>query len=430
MQTIIEILIDNSNSMGRWKADEGDKSCLLPDGSTRMELAKMILIEEIIPQLDYANKIFIRLFHSAEYTDNTTKTVIPLVYGGPFNKLIILSKVSNIAIPENTGGTPITAAVNTAIASLLKYAEPNKQIFLITDGQETDGGDYKKSAEEGLKKFGIPCSITIIGIAQDSEAEEKSKELAMYTKGGYINLREKLYSKTTLQNELRPIFINSLKTSLQNIALANIPGDSTSLSKPSSITHQVIANGEESIKNEVSVTESKNETTINLISKQLIQLTEAISNLQIERRTEENLIEIEENPELNERVRLASESFLYAKLKEKFGTRIKWLNETNESYQDHDFEVIDPFDDSKEYFIECKASMYADKVFLMTKKEWLFFLENKNNYQVYFISNALKNPQIYKIDNLMESLILGKVLPFANKNFLLKAERILFTITD
>jgi hypothetical protein len=35
MKTIIEILIDNSNSMGPWQVEKNNKEYLLPDGSMK-----------------------------------------------------------------------------------------------------------------------------------------------------------------------------------------------------------------------------------------------------------------------------------------------------------------------------------------------------------------------------------------------------------
>jgi hypothetical protein len=171
-----------------------------------------------------------------------------------------------------------------------------------------------------------------------------------------------------------------------------------------------------------------NSTAFTLISKQLLSITEAIDGFKKSSSPDDEEIDAVENPELNERIRIASESFLNNILQKKFGSRIKWLNEQTESGQSYDFEVLDTFDNSIEYYIECKASMNSDKVFYMTKNEWRFFLEYKSKYQVYFISNALSNPQLTKINNLMEHIINGHVVPFSTKNIRLKAERIIFTI--
>lgn len=432
METLIEILIDNSNSMGPLEADKVKNiTYLLPDGSTRMELAKKILVEEIIPKLDYATKVRVRKFHSITKADKTSEPLIDPVYNGTLDKATIIAKINAIEIPKNTGGTPITAAVKSSINELAKTPNADRKIILVTDGQETDGGDYKKTAEEALKQLGIPCNIFIVGISQDKDAEEKSKALANSTGGTYVNLKAKVYDKPTLQTALRPIYFKAVAASLQNIAAEN----PKPIQQPLPIQQQNVQNSstipvaEPKPESTYSEVIQKNTIAFNLIAKQLTTITEAIEEIKNVKKNDEE-VEINENTELNERVRIASESFLYNKLKEKFGSRVKWLNEANESGSIYDFEVIDTLDNSKEYYIECKASMFGDKVFLMTKSEWLFFLQNKSKYQLYFIAPALTNPTVIKIENFMEWLIQGKVIPLSTKNVKLKADRIVFTILD
>lgn len=435
MDTFLEILIDNSSSMGYWEVEKEKKSYLLDDGSTRMELAKKILLDEVIPKLDYAKNVTIRKFHSQTYTDKTTKPIVDVIFKGELNKQTITTKINEVAIPHNTGGTPITAAIKISIDELAKFPNADRKIILVTDGEETDGGDYKKTAEEAIKQYGIPCNIFIVGIAQNEVAEEKSKALALSTGGSYINLKAKAYDKVNLQNALRPIYFKAVNTSIQNIGMEK-PKPNPIITTPQPSIPQATPSNEAKLLIETEKpAETKyaeiiqnNSTALNLISKQLLSITEAIDSLKKSDDTEDEEVEITENAELNERIRIASESYLNSILKDKFGSRLNWLNATIESGQNHDFEVIDTLDSSIEYYIECKASMHSDKVFYMTKNEWQFFVENKSKYQVYFISNTLSNPQLTKIDNLMEHIINGQVVPFSTKNIRLKAERIVFTI--
>lgn len=430
METIIEILVDNSNSMGPWKVELGNNKYLLPDGGTRMELAKKILLEVIIPELDYADKIAIRKFHSVTINNEKNQLVITPVYKGLFNKSIIFSKINDIEIPFNTGGTPITAAVKSSIEELAKSPTADRKIILITDGHENLRGDYKQTIEDVLRQHGNPCNIFIVGIAQDAAAEEKSKGLALSTGGSYFNLKAKVYDKSSLRTALRSVFFNAINSSIQNIAseLSNtIP---VITKEPKTNKQEVKTTKTEDKKEGVIFSEiiQKNVMAFNLLSKQLLNIAEAIDNLKKVDNSVDEEISITENPELNESIRLASESYLFDKLKDKFGSRVKWLNETQEGGLSHDFEVLDTLDYSIEYYIECKASTSLDKVFYMTKGEWCFFLENKSKYQVYFISNALSKPQFTKIDNLWEWIMVGNIVPWSNKDILLKAERIIFRI--
>lgn len=411
MNTVIEILIDNSNSMGPFEAEKGNTTYLLPDGSTRMELAKKILIEEIIPKLDYAQQVTIRRFHSLSYTDKTTKPIIETVYSGTLDKQVVIKKISDIEIPKNTGGTPITAAVKLAIDELAKYPSADKKIILVTDGQETDGGDYKKTAEDALKQLGITCNIFIVGIAQDQDSEKKSQALTSLTGGTYINLKAKLYDIGSLQSALRPIFFEAVNASLHrivNVVNSNVTKATIKIEKVSEENFEENKNP-----SDYEILAKNNATAINLISKQLQSITEAITSLQKRNNndeSDENIV-IAEDQELNERIRIASEGYLNEKLIEKFGDKVKWMNKDKESGSSYDFEVSDIFDNNPEFYIECKASMHSEKVFYMTKGEWIFFLQNTSKYQLFFISNALTSPNLIKVGNLLDSILSRRVIP-------------------
>lgn len=430
MDTVIEILIDNSNSMGPFEADKGNTTYLLPDGSTRMELAKKILIEEIIPKLDYAQKLTIRRFHSLTNTDKTSKPIIETVYTGTLDKPSVLKNIGDIEIPKNTGGTPITAAVKLAIDELAKYPSADRKIILITDGQETDGGDYKKTAEDALKQLGITCNIFIVGISQDQEAEKKSQALASMTGGTYINLKAKHYDSGSLQSALRPIYFGAVNASLQSVVNVAKPNVTQATVKTETVPEQKVV--ENVNPTDYEILAKNNAAAINLISKQLQSITEAIESLQKRDNkddNEENVV-ITENQELNERIRIASEGYLNEKLIEKFGDKVKWMNKEKESGSSYDFEVSDIFDNDPEFYIECKASMHSEKVFYLTKNEWMFFLQHTSKYQLFFISSALTSPKLIKVGNLLDSILAGRVIPFSNKNMKLKADRIVFTITE
>lgn len=470
MKTIVEILIDNSNSMGLFESQKDKEMYLLPDGSTRMSLAKTILTEEILPLIDYASKVTVRLFHS-ETVNNIVTPTIKTIYDTHFNQEILSQRIKEIPDPKNTGGTPITAAVKLSIDTLAKYSEDDRKIILVTDGQETDGGDYKKTAEESLKQYRIPCKIFIIGIGQSIEAEGKSQELAKATGGTYIGLRAKIYVKESLQSTLRPLKEEVLRSSIETTTTIPVkpvlpsaistqpiaPQQPTiSISQPNSNLPIVqtpptsadasATEAKEGLKNEEKIILQnsgvsndliierleQNTTAIKIIAKQLDNISEELKDLKNNKpsKNEDEEPIITENAELNERVRLASERFLFDKLRQKFGERIKWLNEKGESGKSHDFEVLDVLDDTIEYFIECKGSMYSDKIFYLTKHEWHFFLANSKNYQLFFVSNALVSPELTKIDNLKDCLMKGKVVPYASKNIRLKAERIQFAIVE
>lgn len=227
MDTVIEILIDVSGSMGTMKgagAEEEDKY-LLPDRSTRISLAKQFLIEQLIPTIYYASKVIIRTF-CAEYSKEGNP-VITVLYNDVYNNSSINLKLNSLPDDTSLGGTPITAAVIAAVNNLKsdEYLNFERLIFLVTDGGENVGGDYKAAIEEAENKDGIKCKVHIIGISLDAEAEKKAKQLAAATQGIYVPLVAKNYNQDEIKLALAPLKIKVLKESLENIKLQHeIPG--------------------------------------------------------------------------------------------------------------------------------------------------------------------------------------------------------------
>jgi|SRR5690554_381605 len=422
MNTVIEILIDNSNSMGDCKGVlENYKDYLLPDGSTRMELAKKILLSEIIPTIDYASNITVSLFHSLEFKEKPREIVQPILHKGK-NDEQLRNAIKGIIVPHKTGGTPITDALLNCINRLKSYPNTDRKIILITDGEETGKKDYKIAAKNALKVSGISCNIFIVGISLNPEARIKAESLVKETNGEYFHLETSNYNKTTIQNKLIPLksalivdTVNKITTTEKENPNAEINKTQVEKSTPEKIT---------ALEQNV----SDNNKLLNLISKQVSLIQSGISKQNEEDDFDDENLIVRENSELNEKIRLASETYLFGLLKKKFGERIQWMNENGESGESYDFKVLDSIDNSIEYYIECKGTIGKEKVFYMTKNEWSLFLKNSSKYQVYFISDALQNPKEIKIDNLMNWIMTEKVVPYPTRNRKQKAERIIFTI--
>lgn len=127
MDTRIEILIDLSNSMGSMSGTPDQGKYLLPNGSTRMTLQKKILLDEILPTIDYAKRITIRTFHSRD-----AKLVAPIIYDGPFNLSSLQNAVFTLpSDPQNTGGTPIGLSTPTFRYICKKMKDKNRSIHQI-----------------------------------------------------------------------------------------------------------------------------------------------------------------------------------------------------------------------------------------------------------------------------------------------------------
>ncbi len=382
MDTYIEIVLDNSNSMGNCKDVFPDSylQYLLPDGkTTRMEVAKEILLKEILPTIDYATLVTVSRFHSI---DGTNKIEQPILYSGN-NFEAIRHTISEIPIPYKTGGTPITEAVLNAIDRLKKYPNSDRKLILLTDGEETTKNDYHEASKTALSVHGIRCNIFIIGISLNNEASAKAKELVNQTGGDFVNIESSVFSDGSVRSKLGNLKKSIIEDSINKAEILNKP-----------------------------VTEIES-----------LKIRKTIFDDDVD-------IEIVEDSELNETIRLQSESLLFKILSQNYPGRVKWENEISESGKSFDFQIIDSEFSNTEYYIECKATSGSENSFILTKNEWLFFISNSTNYQLYFVKNAITNPEITKIDNLMKWLISGKVIPFHIKNKKVKAERVYFTIVQ
>jgi hypothetical protein len=436
-ETIIEILIDHSGSMGFMKGqgvEHEDK--YLIGGQTRMSIVKKILIEQIIPTIDYADKIFIRTFRI-----KTTKTrdkkvdelLIPLLYEGTFDEQKIQSIISNIQDPPG-GGTPITTAINIAVANLEKYENCDRKIILVTDGEENGGGDYIEASKKAMQLKGIPCKTFIIGIAQDEQSEKKSIAIAT---GGYFNIKTNAISTTELQKVLTPLKKAVLQNTIQNIQKATNYINQQPIIQQNK-TVEIVKEKIEILKSE-KVKETTNQLTDfeDKLKQQILNseklLTELASikdtfRLNSLLETEIDATTLTIDSDYSESIRKTSETFLYRFLCDKFGSeKVKWLNQIAESYSNHDFEIVDDKGNIRS-LIECKGTLKDKPTFYLTSNEWKFFTENKDTYQIYRVFNVQGEMYTVCIENLLNALLYRQIVPYLLKPEILKEERVFLTL--
>lgn len=417
MNTAFEILIDNSNSMGNGEGYlENFEKYLLPDGTTRMELVKKILIQDVLPTIDYSSKISVRTFHSSE---NNSTLIEPIIYESGKGQ-DLAKQIENLPIPYKTGGTPITGALLNSIGRLKILENVDRKIILITDGEETGDRDYRTVVDNAFKKSGINCNIYIVGISLTKEAQVKARSLGNKTNGGYFHIENIDYERENIQKKLNPLKKTIVSDSISKLGKSDIIADEI-LFKNSDDSHKI-----EIIQKRL----SENTSLLNLISKQISILNSDLTETKIKENFDNDDVSIIENKELNEKIRSTSEKYLNDILKIKYGENLVWKNINGESGESYDFEIIDSITGDLEYLIECKATSGNDKIFYLTKNEWSLFLKNKNKYQIYLISQALNNPIVTKIENLMDWILQEKVVPYSFKNKKQKGERITFTIIE
>jgi hypothetical protein len=137
--------------------------------------------------------------------------------------------------------------------------------------------------------------------------------------------------------------------------------------------------------------------------------------------------------EYTNEIKERSERFLFQYLKNKFpSVNVVWLNADEdgnfvESWESHDFEIQDKKGNVR-YYIDCKGTPKSKKTFYLTQNEWEFFLENTSNYQIYRIFNIEGSENVLAIDNLLDWIIEGKVVPYLEATETIRGGRVFLTI--
>lgn len=253
----------------------------------------------------------------------------------------------------------------------------DRKIILLTDGEENGGGNYLIAAKNINSMPGISCKIFIIGLALEETIEQDTKSIAT---GGFINIK----SKDVIEKDIKKIF-EPLRIAVLTNAIANL---------------NLIINKEREQR-----------------------ATQLISSSELDSTT----LTIDE--EYSEQIRLISESYIYNILCEKYGkSSVKWLNQVSESNYPYDFQILD----SANKFIEVKGTIHEKPTFYLTANEWNFFLENREHYEVYRVTNCHDDKQIeyLHIPNLLSSLLSKEIVPYLLAPEILKEERVHLTITN
>ncbi|MGE8342501.1 MAG: protein NO VEIN domain-containing protein [Flavobacterium sp.] len=430
MNIHFDILIDSSGSMGivKDKTENNDINFLLKDGlTTRTELVKKILIKSIIPKLSFANTLSFKTFCSKVILNEFgnpklkagNKQYSPLlddIYTGEFNLPNINLSINNIQIPFDAG-TPLCWATSVAINNSNSH---ELNIIIFSDGTDSDIKNYDEIILDTITKKNKQCKIYFIGIGQDNEAQVKSKNLADKTGGFYINLNDINYDEKLFDN----ILFEWTTTITSNVLKSNLKIDGVSEEKI--VETQLNKN---IVKKEISDLETQvveNTESLKLIALQLDSIVKEISFIRNEKLDATGDFFDDQNEDFNRVIGYKCEEFLYNKHLKVHWENISWLNQFDEQSKPYDFEIIVK---EKKFFIECKGSVNDSKEFYLTKKEWEFYLSNRDNYRLYFVSEFnSENPEIIKISDIIKSMEKGELIPCSKFNRKVKRDRIIFQI--
>jgi hypothetical protein len=140
----------------------------------------------------------------------------------------------------------------------------------------------------------------------------------------------------------------------------------------------------------------------------------------------------------HDEIKEKSEKYLFGVLKKMYPKHtVNWLNynaENNsfeESWENHDFEILDKNSEVLHY-IDCKGTPKNKKTFYLTSNEWQFFLDcvqNGVSYQIFRIFNVDGKMNYIHIDNLLEWIEFGKVVPYLTATETIKGGRVFLTLT-
>lgn len=464
MRIHFDILIDASGSMGYMKGEGvNENKYLLPDGSTRTDLVKKILLNSIIPKLSFVDSLTFSTFRNEFEFDKEGKRIIidnkykdypatKLFYSGYYDSKMINSIVSKIKNPD-PGGTPLFWAIKSTIDQKV-----NLNIIILSDGDANDRPQFDEEVLKQIRYSNKKCKIYFIGIDQDDNAQKKSKNLADKTGGFYVNLDIFNYNEHLFDSMLfewnTAITSNALKDSLKiNTAITKtkpiiaIPD----VKKETVIEVQDIKIKEVSI--EVNKTEAcskeieiekqtieeieptdlikqveDNTKSLKLITSQLDSIVKEISFIRKGSSTDEDEFTANEDEANNRAIGYKCEKYLHSVFLKNNWEKVNWLNEVSEQSMPYDFEVTV---NGINFYIECKGTVTSSKEFFLTKNEWLFYLKNRKNYRLYFVIGVNSgNTIVHRIEDLLIDMEKGKLIPCSSVNRKVKADRILFQIID
>lgn len=414
--SIIEILIDYSGSMGYMEGTEHENKFLI-DGKTRFFLAEQMIQKHILPTIDYVENIVVRLFRGI-----SNNIEVNTIYEGEFNINELSPLISKISNPP-TGGTPITAALNEAKQNLTKYPNYDRKILLITDGADNDGNDYSITANSISSIPGTPCKIYVIGLDQNEEMEGKARSIAT---GGYFNIKSQYFENKILQDFLVTLKLSLLQDSKETLELSNDKSAKEDIQIIDTKIAKVVTENDASTTGLIDNIQTQIDKTKAILSeleiiKEQLRVKQLLSS-----GVDSTTLTIDDD--YSEDIKIRSETILYEHLCKQYGKdSVTWLNQHQESYQHHDFEIHDDMGDIIK-IIECKGTPKSKPTFYMTANEWSNFLSHQQEYQLYRIFELDTTPQIYRIENLLNAILEGKVVPYLTKPEILKENRVYLTI--
>ncbi|GAB2549108.1 VWA domain-containing protein [Gracilibacillus alcaliphilus] len=177
MELNVQILFDASSSMAAEVAD-----------GVKMDLAKDAVREFVSDMPKEANvslRVYGHVSSNQEESCSMTEAVYPL---GPYEEAAFADALDEF---EPTGYTPIALAMEEAMDNLAAVDGEYTQniVYIVSDGQETCGGDPLQAAQE-LHNSDIEAIVNIIGFDVKADEQQALMDIAEAGNGEYLAVQD------------------------------------------------------------------------------------------------------------------------------------------------------------------------------------------------------------------------------------------------
>lgn len=194
-------LVARSNAIGVILDASGSMGQLLPEGVSRMDAARGVLVDLATSAFPTGVPLSLRVFGHLEPSTCHMSLELPMA---PFEPQSFIDTVRSFE-PKLLSGTPLADALLAAGGDIAE-AEGRKMIVLVTDGEESCGGD-PAAAIAALAEQGIE-TVNIVGFALDDEAvKERMREWASLGGGRYVDAGTGDELARALNEILQPEFV-------------------------------------------------------------------------------------------------------------------------------------------------------------------------------------------------------------------------------
>lgn len=210
-QGAVEIILDASGSMLQKLGT-----------SRRIDIARQTLTKLTTSTIPAGTPFALRVF-GREVDSCQTDLEVPV---GPLNPAAVGTRIAALSA-KNGAKTPIGASLAKA-ADDLKGVSGEKLIVLITDGEETCGGDPSAEIDK-LRKTGIGTRISIVGFAlEDAQLAATFRRWADAGGGAFFDAKDAAGLDKSLTAAMRPGF-ELVNAQGQVVASGIVGGDAISV---------------------------------------------------------------------------------------------------------------------------------------------------------------------------------------------------------